>query len=481
MKLIMKEGSKYLYQALDSLEEPLFVLNPEHECVFANRALYELLIPEQERCKPVSVQSFWPEITEADLNLREIYTRFCFPEQGIGKVRLTVCALADEYRLCVVTASAFKGSIPGYFHSQRLETLGMLSGGIAHDFNNVLAGILGHITYLKTILPNTGPHVESLAAIEDGGRKASLLIQEILSFSKLDIAAEPVSIDICSLVERTCRLLRGGISPRYNLEYKIPDQKVFVLGVEGRLAQVIVNLVINSRDAIEADGNIIVKLEVPDNTLYERKPDSNQADSTAFAKLEVSDDGIGMSEEIQMRILEPYFSTKADHGTGLGLATVDTIVRDAGGKISVDSKVGGGTTISVLIPLAEDIESSDSQASSPVESLLRGNESILIVDDEDPVRNVLCVSLIHLGYNVDIAASGSEAIQKFRDKGCDYDLIILDMLMPGFSGDEVFFQLKEIRSEVRVLVISGYSSESAVQKILDNGGLGFIQSILFLI
>ncbi|MCB0332574.1 MAG: response regulator [Bdellovibrionales bacterium] len=366
-------------------------------------------------------------------------------------------------------------TVTSVFHRQRLETLGMLAGGIAHDFNNVLAGILGHITYLKTILPSSGNHTESLQAIEDGARKASLMTRQILDFSKLDLEERPVCLNLTEIVQGVFRLLKGATSPRMTLDLCLPADPVHILGVEGKVAQIIVNLVINARDAISEDGRIDVSLSRMENSkdlldLF----GGEELSAPAYALIEVRDSGHGMSQAVLDRIFEPYFSTKEGKGTGLGLATVLSIVKQLAGAIDIVSQEGEGTSVSVYLPLVhqDDATPEDPRRDSPLQ---RGTERVLIVDDEYPVRNVLAMSLGHLGYEVETVSSGVEALALYEEEGKRYDLIILDMLMPKLSGEEVFRRIRQIDPEACVLVISGYSSEAAVDEILANGGKGFIQ------
>ena len=365
-------------------------------------------------------------------------------------------------------------------HTQKLATLGMLAGGVAHDFNNILAGILGHVTYLKTILPQKGPHVESLNAIEEGGRKASGMTQQILNFSKFEAADKPVHVNMNDLVVRTCSLLRGALSRAYGLEQRLLDPAPYVLASEGGLAQVLVNLVVNSRDALGDSGEIKVELDIEDDPkVLKEVLKCGDLAARRYVRVSVADNGHGMPPEVMARMFEPYYSTKKGKGTGLGLAIVRQVVRSYGGIIDVKSRVGAGTIVSVYLPHAEMPRSSeqprerDRPARAP--RLEGGDESILVVDDEFPVRNVLCVSLQHLGYAVECAASGVEALELFGKPEAHFDLVILDMLMPQLSGEKVFFKLKEIKPGVRVLLISGYTSEESVRNVLNHGGAGFIQ------
>jgi CheY-like chemotaxis protein len=189
-------------------------------------------------------------------------------------------------------------------------------------------------------------------------------------------------------------------------------------------------------------------------------------------RLSVEDNGAGIPKEIQSRIFEPYFSTKKEKGTGLGLAVVREIVELFGGAIVVDSKLEVGTRISVYWPLVA-TAAADVVSDTSAVQYSRHAEKVLVIDDEYSVRNVLMVGLQHLGYEVETASNGPEGIAKFKQ--AQFDLVLLDMIMPQQSGDEVFFELKRLDPSVKVLVISGFSSETAVQAILTNGGLDFLQ------
>lgn len=356
-------------------------------------------------------------------------------------------------------------------HRQKMETLGVLAGGIAHDVNNILTGILGHVSYLMATLPKTGTHVASLQAIEDGAKKSAMMTRQILDYSKVESVEKITNINLTDLVTSSCNLLRGAISRQFKLFFEVPPQPVIVSGVEGHIAQVLINLVVNARDALKPNGEIRISLKEVELLGGEE----NQATATLrgkFACLCVADNGCGIPDEIIDKIFEPYFSTKKEKGTGLGLATVQAIVAHYGGSIDISSRVGIGTRMMVYLPVSEALfHSAESEKVLPVP---RGIERLLIVDDEYPVRNVLGLSLERLGYKVTLAASGIEALELYTDPA-QYDLVILDMIMPELSGKEVFHRLCEIDPAVRVLVCSAYSSDSAIQSILQNGGKGYIQ------
>ena len=393
------------------------------------------------------------------------------------KIKYKVFELPEKYLLLKLVVSIDAHDLKRSLHSQRIETLGMLAGGVAHDFNNILTGLLGHVTYLKNILPQAGAHTLSIKAIEEGTKRASSLTKEILNFARLETSEKAKRVDLGDLIERTYNLLRGAISPQYEVSYSLPEDQVLILADEAKVAQIIVNLAMNARDAIEKGGFIQIQLSIVSdkNELLKVFADKDLS-IMRYACLKVIDNGTGMSKEVLARIFEPYFSTKEDKGTGLGLAIVNEIVNMFSGATNIVTKEGEGTAISVYFPMFEDKdETLESGDSGKAPELSKGTGNILVVDDEQPVRNVLSLSLEHLGYSVVVAASGAEALEIYKNSKTAFDLVILDMLMPHMTGDQTFFLLKEIDPDVKVLLISGYSSQEAVSSVLDNGGLGIIQ------
>jgi two-component system, cell cycle sensor histidine kinase and response regulator CckA len=461
---------QYLINALDRVHEPLLLLNASGRCLFYNQALASFLgLPVSQKDLDI-IHAAWPALSKLVLEPGEAVTYFDRASQEPLRIKLHIEKIGVNEWLVRVLANEQISRSALDFHAERLQTLGMLAGGVAHDFNNILAGILGHTTYLNTILSEVGNHRDSLRAIEDGAKKASVIIQQILNFSRLDAIEKIVACDLVSITQRTCALLRGAIPPDYELIISVPATAVNVLGVEAKIAQIIVNLVINARDALGVSGKIAVNIGTG-------MPKGMSSTASNMAKIEVSDNGQGMSSETLQRAFEPYFSTKKDKGTGIGLSTVHAIVDFLGGSIDVASKLNHGTTITIYLPLAQ-FDSGQATKVKPDDARVlsaSAGERIMIVDDETPVRNVLSLSLEHLGYHVELASSGMEALELFARPNSNFALIILDMLMPNLSGEEVFFRLRQIDPDIKVLIISGYSSEEAVQHILDNGGKGFIQ------
>jgi CheY-like chemotaxis protein len=183
-----------------------------------------------------------------------------------------------------------------------------------------------------------------------------------------------------------------------------------------------------------------------------------------------------MSEHVKARLFEPYFTTKNAAGTGLGLATVNSIVKQLGGAVQVESEVGCGTVFKIMLPLVVEDQQEDIEHAQSGEVANNGQgEKVLVIDDEDAVRNVLGLSLAHLGYDVDTASSGREGLEKFQAAQGTVRLVILDLLMPGLSGEDVFYRLREMQPDLRVLIVSGFSSAHVVERLLEEGGSDFIQ------
>lgn len=371
-----------------------------------------------------------------------------------------------------------------FAQQSRLESLGSIACGVAHDVNNIVTGVLGHVSFLRVILGNTGKHVESLKTIEDGARRAAQLSKQVLNFSKVE-EEQPIQIDLRSVVSSTLALLRAALAPGCALTNSCPDVPCTVLAVEAQLSQIVMNLVVNARDAVGHNGQIEVVLSsIDDEEELARAFKGADRSTSSYVRILVADNGHGISDEVKMRMFEPYFTTKKALGTGLGLATVNQLVIQFGGAIVVDSKLGFGTNIAVYlpeIPLTSDAGAVDESRSIVIKNpqalvpkVIGGNERILVIDDEYSVRNVLCLSLEHLGYEVVTACGGVEALAMYRARAMPFDLVLLDMIMPDMSGERVFAALQEIDSDVAVMVVSGFAAGANIQAILDGGGLDYL-------
>lgn len=348
---------------------------------------------------------------------------------------------------------------------ERLNLLGGLASGIVHDLNNILTSVLGHVSFLKLALDDTGSNHDSLVTIEDGVKRAAAIANQVLDFARGSPAKQrPVNVSM--VVASGINLLRGSLPKNVQLDVQEGMKDIYVFGDENQLSQIFMNIAVNAADALPRGGRIAIDLR---SVSLQRDPDLLPGD---YAQLTVRDNGIGMSQEIQSQIFEPFFTTKQRRGTGLGLANVFSLVRIHRGVIRVETVEGKGSTFQVMLPLyAVQREGLGAEALGAQS----GKESILIVEDEEIVRTVLQRSLEHLGYEVDVATSGREAIEKYERRTKRFDLVILDMMMPQMGGDEVFLRLQKFNPEVRVLIASGYASDVRTRNVLERGGLGFIQ------
>lgn len=362
----------------------------------------------------------------------------------------------------------------------QLESLGILASSVAHDLNNILTGVLGHVSYLRLSLSDTHGCGDSINAIEDGARRAAGIVQKILDFSK-GAKTQSGPVEIIAVVKSVLMLLGSSIPENIKIYFEPVLPEIYIHGDESQFIQLIINLIINSKDAVGNSGEVTIlteKIQLREKD-YANSLGINPGD---YALISVADNGQGIPKEIQDKIFEPFFTTKNSSGTGLGLSIVFSIVKSHQGSISLVSEEGKGTKFEVLLPLCKsppgknNLQKSQKSKKSAVENAVPlGTERILVVDDEESVRIVVQRSLEHLGYKVIVASNGLEGVEIYSADPANFDLVIVDMIMPLMSGDELFEKLKELNPEVAVLLASGYSSDSRARAILDNGGLGFIQ------
>ncbi len=461
----------YLSQALDAILDPIFIVGASGECAFANQAFSALLKFDPERL-PHLVAKFWPAYESTRVG-SEIVTEFLTAASEVVKVKLASAKLGDGFVSFTVVSSLLAGA-GSLAASRKLETLGMLAGGVAHDFNNILAGLVGHITYLRSILPAHGAHAESIAALEEGSKRAAAMTAAVLSFSRSEEGEKPTAIDMGDFATRTCRLLKGALTRDYPIDVVVPTSPLFVLGVEALLTQTLCNLVMNAKEASQSGSKITVTVEEETNKQLLTKLFGEELSSASYVSLRVADSGSGIAPDVMSRVFEPFFTTKKGKGTGLGMSTVQDAVKNLGGSIDIESVVGKGTVITVVLPrvVKGDIDPQARRAEGK-QRLEGGDERILIIDDDYPVRGVLQLTLEHLGYKVSVASSGLDGLGKYKMPG-DFDLVLLDMVMPHMSGEEVYGKLRQVDPNARVVLISGYTTEASIKNVLSNGGKGFI-------
>src|SRR5881394_359570 len=359
-----------------------------------------------------------------------------------------------------------------YRQSQKVEAVGQLAGGIAHDFNNILTAILSTTQLLLKELPRDAAtarrDVEEIAA---SAKRGSGLTRQLLAFSRRQVL-ELKSVDLNALIQEQERMLRRLIAAHIELKTTLAD--VGTVRVDaGQIEQVLLNLVVNARDALPLGGVITigtVNLDVARPNVHEHVPVA----AGHYVQLTVSDTGVGMDANTKAHLFEPFFTTKEPgKGTGLGLATVYGIVKQTGGYIWVESAPEQGSTFKILLPRTE-VPAPDVEA-HVVSPSLDGKETILLVEDQSDVLRVMRRGLEGLGYTVLAAKGGPEALSLAARHEGEIDLLVTDVVMPGMNGHDLALGLAATRPEMKVLYVSGYPDQSIVHQGLLAPGLAFLQ------
>jgi len=360
--------------------------------------------------------------------------------------------------------------------AQKLESLGVLAGGIAHDFNNILMAVLGHAELALDEISPMSPARGNLTDIVTAARRAADLCRQMLAYAgKASIALERV--ELRDLVEEMAHLLKTATSKKailnLNLERGLPP----IEGDPSQIRQIVLNLIINASEAIgDRSGVITVSVGATRrDEEYLRKTELHEALAPGlYVHLEVTDTGGGMDAETRSRIFEPFFSTKFT-GRGLGLAAALGIVRAHKGALKVYSEQGKGTTFKILFPALEDAgEGARTNESSSLAGW-RGKGTILLVDDEESLTALGARMLEHLGFGVLTAADGLQAVDRYRERGKEIDLVLMDLTMPHMDGAMAFGELRRLNPDVRVILASGYSHKDVASRFAGKGLDGVLQ------
>jgi PAS domain S-box-containing protein len=355
--------------------------------------------------------------------------------------------------------------------AQKMEAVGQLAGGIAHDFNNLLTAILGNVSLLLAAVPDHEPNRDLLRDIERAASRATELTGQLLGFSRQTMLRLEAT-DINTIIRETVAILRWTIDPRISVVVQTEPQLWPVQADPSQMNQVLMNLCLNARDAMPEGGKLI--LEVGNVTLDDAQARRHlDARPGEFVQLCVSDTGHGIPPEVQPRIFDPFFTTKEPgKGTGLGLAMVFGIIKQHQGWIECESEIGKGTRFAIYLPRSQEpvlATATPSLAATPG----GGDETILLVDDEAIIRNLGRTILQRYGYKVLLAEDGQDALDVYRRRKGEIDLVILDLTMPRLSGRDTLRQLLEMDPRVRMLFSSGYSAEQVTGPERD-GVLGFV-------
>jgi PAS domain S-box-containing protein len=346
--------------------------------------------------------------------------------------------------------------------SQKLEAIGEFTGAIAHDFNNLLTAIITPIQLALADLGDDSPLRGHLEEVESAAARGAALSRQLLAFSRKQVV-QPRPHDLNEVVRglepMLGRLLGADVSLVTELERDLQTVVVDVTQME----QLLVNLVVNARDAMPTGGAVRVVTANVDPTTDPVRSDAPEA-PVGWVRLTVSDSGMGFDENVRKRIFEPYFTTK-DHGTGLGLATVYGIARQAGGFVRVESSPGSGATFRVYVPAVDAAAEPLSRPRRSAEAMQGGSETILVVEDQAPVRQVVVRALTRFGYRVAEAPGGNEALECLNEVTDGLDLLITDVMLPGKSGPEVAEVIRDKYPGLKVLYMSGYADQEAFGRI----------------
>jgi PAS domain S-box-containing protein len=357
--------------------------------------------------------------------------------------------------------------------SQKMEAIGQLAGGVAHDFNNLLTAINGYSTLALQRLEDDHPVRPYLEEVKKAGDRAANLTRQLLAFGRKQIL-QPLPINLNDVVTDMNNMLRRLIGEDIVLTAKLDPALKKIQADPGQIEQVLVNLVVNARDAMPQGGKLTIETSSRElDPEYAAKHVGVQPGN--YVMLAVSDTGFGMTEETKGRIFDPFYTTKEKgKGTGLGLSTVYGIIKQSGGNIWVYSEPNRGTTFKVYLPQLEvDVPSAAKRVTEgPIPS---GSETILLVEDEDVVRGLTREILEQAGYKVIEAAQGEKAVQLFSEAAREIDLLLTDVVMPGVSGKEVANRVTRLRPDLKVLFMSGYTDEAIVHHGVLDSDVQFIQ------
>ncbi len=346
-------------------------------------------------------------------------------------------------------------------YRDRMESIGKLAGGVAHDFNNVLTGILGYASLMKKMAPQEGKLGRYAEVIEGSAKRAASLTEHLLNFSRRQRTKQIEVIDLNSLLGDVLFLVRESFRT-ITVEKKFDESLPSINGDAGELQHVFLNLCVNAKDAMPEGGTLTI------STLRE-----TAGGGRGFAVVKIQDTGVGIDEDSRRRVFEPYFTTRNERkNLGMGLYLVQKAVKRHGGFIELESSPGVGTTFSLYFPFTAGVTEPRKEAPLPVPD--SKTRTILVVDDEEVVRELLTGLLKQEGYEVFQAEDGKTALAFFEKKTAPVDLIILDMIMPGIKGEEVLARLRDMRVSAGVIISSGFMTEEQRDKLKEHGIDGFL-------
>ncbi len=367
---------------------------------------------------------------------------------------------AGKAILYLVDVSEQKALETKFAQSQKMQAVGQLAGGVAHDFNNLLTVIIGNCEFLLMRHQAGDPSFKEINEVHQNALRAAALVSQLLAFSRKQ-TMQPKTLVLGDMIGELAQMLRRLVGEGITLNVERDSDLWTVHADEAQLSNAIINLVVNARDAMPSGGTVVIK------TINETIKQSSALGTAImppgdYVHIEVSDTGTGMSKEIQSKIFDPFFTTKpVGQGTGLGLATVYGIVKQSGGFITVDSEVGNGTSFHIYLPRLRVDAATALVEAAPVQARdVTGQDTILLVEDEEAVRSFAARALRMRGYNVLEASGGEEALEIVKSEAHTIHLIITDVVMPSMDGPTMVRHVKQLKPDLRVIFMSGYAEEA---------------------
>ncbi|HKJ67032.1 MAG TPA: PAS domain S-box protein, partial [bacterium] len=416
---------------------------------FPSGAMYELTLPSREP----SPENSSPHIFKTEIRTR---TGQSLPVE-VGAAPRFMDDTFNGILLAMRDISKRQELEEQLQQSQKMEAVGRLAGGIAHDFNNLLVVIQGHSAKALTVIDEGHPAHKDLDLVNKAGEKAAVLTRQLLTFSRKQ-KKRAETIDCNELITELWMLLDRVIGENIPIKTRLADTQLLIHVDPGQLEQAIMNLAVNARDAMPSGGQLVIQSNQREIS-HSSGEGLSLLDPGAYVQIDVSDTGTGIPEDIQSHIFEPFFTTKEKrNGTGLGLSTVYGIAKQSGGHVEVDSTPGEGTTFSLYFPMvgeAKDLGSED----LPDINADAGNSTILVIEDADEVRDVICTILREYGYRVLDARGGEEALDIHHQYQNDIGLVITDVILPHMSGPEIAMKITEKAPDMHILYMSGYAEE----------------------
>ena len=487
---VLRESEEKLRVIFDTVYSGMILVDATGTITFANRRMAEMFGHDMEEF----IGSSYPELiheTQSDegeqkmlqlirgdidhVFLERLYrkkdgtvfwghlsgSRLCHLDGSFSSLVGVITDITEKKELAVQLQQA-----------QKMEAIGTLAGGIAHDFNNILGIILGNTELAMDDVPEWNPARNNLDEVKKACMRAKDVVRQILSFSrKSEVEQKP--LNIATVVTESLKLLRASIPTSIDIRHNIADDIHDILGDPTQIHQIMINLCTNAAHAMEDDGGtleVTIENRTIDQVYASKYPELHPG---PYVQLRVTDTGDGINLEIIGRVFDPYFTTKdVGKGTGLGLSVVHGIVNSHHGRISVKSEAGKGTAFKLLFPA---IERQIPEKSEKLQELPTGTERILFVDDEEPMVKLNQQRLERLGYMVITKTNPSEALEFFRAKPDQIDLVITDMTMPHMTGDRLAEEILKIRRNMSIILCTGYSQRISSERAQELGIRKYIE------